>query len=120
MFAVQRGEAAEVVYDGGDRYLTLIQGSTASLAASFRQSLPFWASATPIRLTVSGTAVDGWYLTSPPVTTTPDPATGPFIDRPGPTWLLLPDVQGTGILVRAHGYEREALLAISATLEPAN
>lgn len=118
-FAVQRGEAARIVYDASTRYLDLVQGPSASFAASLRQAPAFWKDAKPITSTVTGTPVPGWYLTSPPNTVTDNPASGAVRQVPGPAWLLLPDVRGTGVLMKSQGYSETELLALVAGLKPA-
>jgi hypothetical protein len=118
-FAVQRGEAARIVYDRSARYLDLVQGPSTNFAAALRQAPAFWASAQSITVQVGQASVAGWSLGSAPNTITTDPQAGSVQQIPGPRWVLLPDIGGTGILLTAQGYSEAELLAIAAQLRPA-
>lgn len=116
-FAVQRGEAARIVYDHSARYLDVVQGPSASFAASLSQAPAFWASAQPITVQVEGVMVSGWSLSSAPTRAIADPKSGRYEQVPGPQRILLPDVRGTGILLTAQGYGEAELLAAAAQLQ---
>ncbi len=116
-FIAQRGAAVTCVYDASNRYLDLVQGSSADFLAALGGAPAFWVGAEPVTMTIGGTAVLGWYLTSAPVTVTDNPQTGPFRQLPGRSYLLLPDVGGTGLLLTAQGYGKAELLAFAAGLQ---
>lgn len=118
-FAVQRGEATRIVYDASERYLDLVQGPSASFAASLHQAPAFWESAKPVTVTLDGAVVAAWYLNSPPTNVTTNPASGSLRQIPGPAWILLPDVAGTGVLLKSQGYSEAELVALAAGLRRA-
>lgn len=119
-FASARGEAANSVYDQtGSRYLGIVQGPSARFDASLRGAKAFWAGAEAITVTVDGTKVSGWFLTSAPVKVTDDPRSGVTREVAGLAYILLPDVGGTGVLIVSQDYGREELVTIAGYLQRA-
>lgn len=116
-FAVQRGEAARLSYSATSRYLDLIQGPSASFAISLQAAPAFWSSARAITVEIEGATISGWLLMSAPGNTTADPSAGVVRRVPGVTWLLLPDAQGTGLLLMSQGFSEAELLEIAAGLQ---
>lgn len=119
-FAMQRGDAAHVLYVADQRYLALIEGSAGIIEDSLRRAPAFWATAKPATVSVRGQRVSGWYLESAPLKVTDDPKSGQLRQVPGPSWLLLPNVSGTAVLVMAQGYSETELLDLAARLERAS
>lgn len=120
-FSVARGDAASVTYkdEGPQRHFDLIQGPAGRIATSLREAEAFWDSAKPVSVTIGGTAVNGWYLTSAPTKVTDNPASGIYRDVPSPSYVLLPDVQGTGVLLRTVGYSEAEILTLVGHLQRA-
>jgi len=115
-FAVQRGEATNILYEAvPPRYLALVEGSSVAFADALRHALPFWASAKPLAATIDGTPAGGWFLTSAPIATT-DPTLRSPQQAPGPDWVLLPNVRGTGVLMIGQDYSEAELVALTARL----
>lgn len=120
-FAVQRGEAAELSNqtDTQARSIRVREGRSDDFAAAFGRAPAFWAQAESITVSVEATTVSGWYMISDPVTIASAPG-APTTQAPGPVYLLLPDVQGTGVLIMASGdYQKADLLAFAVTLRHA-
>lgn len=117
-FAVQRGEAAELSNQTNTqpRSVRVREGRSEDFSAALRRSPAFWAQAEAITVSVEATTVSGWYMVSDPVTIASAPG-APTTQAPGPAYLLLPDVQGTGVLIMASGdYQKADLLALAVTL----
>lgn len=117
-FAVNRGDAAGFAYndDATKRYVEVREGPTARFAESLQASQAFWDKAKPISVNIGNTAVSGWYLTST-VKTSDTPGSNNLREVPGATYLLLPDVSGTGILLMTQSYSESELLALAGRLQ---
>jgi len=118
-FAVSRGEAAQVSYQTNDlsRDVTLREGKVDTFATSLRHGLPFWNHADAIIVNIGNVSVSGWYLVGNPVTIASSPGSSAAQQVPGPTYILLPDLGGTAVLITASGYQKIDLLALAATLQ---
>lgn len=116
-FAVQRGEAARISYGDATRHLDLIQGTSTQFESSLQKTPAFWTSARAITVDIEGTAIPGWLLFSAPSSVTKDPTTREIQQVPGVTWLLIPDVQGTGVIMMAQGYSDAELVAFATGLK---
>lgn len=118
-FAAARGDAAQIARPGNQqsRSVAILEGKTGDFAESLRRGIPFWDRADPVAVTISGQSVSGWYMTSAPVVVTTSPSASDGKEVPGLVYLLLPDVQGSAVLVTASGYSQDELLALAATLQ---
>lgn len=112
---MQRGDGARMVYDRSGRYLDVVQGASGDFAASLSQARAFWVEAQAISVAVEGEEIAGWILVGPPNTMV-DPKTGQSQQVPGPRRLLLPDINGTAVLLTSQGYSDAELLTIAAKL----
>lgn len=120
-FAVQRGEAAELSNqtDTQTRSVRVREGRSDDFSAALRRAPAFWAQAEPITVLIGGAATSGWYMASDPVTIASAPGS-PTTQVPGPAYLLLPNIEGTAVLIMASSdYQKADLLAFAVTLRHA-
>jgi hypothetical protein len=117
MFAVARGTAAQLTYSNSNETLLLVQAPVDELAISIQESLPFWTHAEPISLSVDQWEVDGWYLTSESIVIESHESDESSAQTVTTTWVYLPSVDGTGILLAGQGKAKDEMIAIASSLQ---
>ncbi len=113
----RRGDGVGFAYrdDTSKRYIEVREAPAERFALSLQASLPFWDSAKQITLPIGGKSVTGWYLTS--TVQIRDSAAGDALKKvPGPSYIVLPDVNGTGISLMTQSYSEVEFIALAQKL----
>ncbi len=109
-----RGDGVGFAYrdDVSKRYIEVREAPAGRFAASLQAATQFWDSAKQITLSIGGKSVSGWYLTS--TVQVRDGAAGNGVKKvPGPSYIVLPDVNGTGISLMTQSYSEAELVALA-------
>jgi len=114
---VQRGDGVGFAYRDGatKQYIEVREAPTDRFTASLKAALPFWDNAKQITVQIGGKSVSGWYLTS--TVQVRDGSSGNSVkNAPGPNYIVLPDVNGTGISLMSQSYSESEFVALAQRL----